>query len=59
MALLRGAEGRVRSGVIHALGIAGGALVVRRAGSLIGWLMLAEGAGLAFITLASTYCCSG
>ena len=36
-----------------------GALVVRRAGSLTGWLMLAEGAGLACITLASTYCCSG
>ena len=36
-----------------------GALVVRRAGSLIGWLMLAEGAGLALITLASTYCLLG
>jgi hypothetical protein len=36
-----------------------GALVGRRAGSLIGWLMLAEGAGLAFITLASTYCLLG
>ena len=36
-----------------------GALVVRRAGSLIGWLMLAEGASLAFITLASTYCLLG
>ena len=32
-----------------------GALVVRRAGSLVGWLMLAEGASLALITLASTY----
>jgi len=36
-----------------------GALVVRRAGSLIGWLMLAESAGLAFMTLASTYCLLG
>jgi hypothetical protein len=36
-----------------------GALVVRRAGSLIGWAMLAESAGLAFMTLASTYCLLG
>ena len=36
-----------------------GALVVRRAETLIGWLMLAEGAGLAVITLASTYCLLG
>jgi hypothetical protein len=36
-----------------------GALVVRRAGNLIGWLMLAESAGLVFITLASTYCLLG
>jgi hypothetical protein len=36
-----------------------GALVVRRAGSLIGWVMLAESAGLAFMTLASTYCLLG
>jgi hypothetical protein len=32
-----------------------GALVVRRAGNLLGWLMLAEGAGLVFIALASAY----
>jgi hypothetical protein len=36
-----------------------GALIVRRAGSLIGWLMLAEGAGLVFLALASTYCLMG
>ena len=36
-----------------------GALVVRRAGSLIGWLMLAESTGLVFITLAATYCLLG
>jgi hypothetical protein len=36
-----------------------GALVVRRAGNLIGWVMLAESAGLAFMTLASTYCLLG
>jgi hypothetical protein len=36
-----------------------GALVVRHAGSLIGWLMLAESAGLVFMTLASTYCLLG
>jgi hypothetical protein len=36
-----------------------GTLVVRRAGSLIGWVMLAESAGLAFMTLASTYCLLG
>jgi hypothetical protein len=36
-----------------------GALVVRRAGSLIGWLMLAESTGLAFMTLAGTYCLLG
>jgi hypothetical protein len=36
-----------------------GALIVRRAGNLIGWLMLGEGAGLAFITLASTYAVLG
>ena len=36
-----------------------GALVVRRSGSLIGWLMLAEGAGLALVTLTSTYCLLG
>jgi hypothetical protein len=32
-----------------------GALVVRRAGNLIGWLMLALGAELVVMTLASTY----
>ena len=32
-----------------------GALVVRRAGNLIGWLMLAEGAELVVMTLAATY----
>ena len=36
-----------------------GALVVRRAGSLIGWLMLAESTGLVFMTLAATYCLLG
>ena len=30
-----------------------GTLIVRRAGNLIGWLMLSESAGLAFVTLAS------
>ncbi len=36
-----------------------GALIVRRAGNLIGWLMLGEGTGLAFITVASTYAVLG
>jgi hypothetical protein len=36
-----------------------GALIVRRAGSLIGWLMLAESTGLVVMTLASTYCLLG
>ena len=36
-----------------------GALVVRRAGNLIGWLMLGEGAGLAFLNAASTYAVLG
>ena len=36
-----------------------GALVVRRAGNLIGWLMLAESTGLVFMTLAATYCLLG
>jgi signal transduction histidine kinase len=36
-----------------------GTLIVRRAGNLIGWLMLGEGAGVAFQTLASTYAVLG
>jgi signal transduction histidine kinase len=36
-----------------------GTLIVRRAGNLIGWLMLGEGAGIAFLTLASTYAVLG
>jgi len=36
-----------------------GALVVRRAGNLIGWLMLTESTGLVLMTLASTYCLLG
>ena len=36
-----------------------GALIVRRAGNLIGWLMLGESAGLAFLALASTYAVLG
>ncbi len=32
-----------------------GALIVRRAGNVIGWIMLGEGAGLAFLPLASAY----
>jgi signal transduction histidine kinase len=32
-----------------------GVLIVRRAGNVIGWIMLGEGAGLAFLALASTY----
>ena len=36
-----------------------GALIVRRAGNLIGWLMLGEGAGLAFLNLASMYAVLG
>jgi uncharacterized membrane protein YhaH (DUF805 family) len=36
-----------------------GTLIVRRAGNLIGWLMLGEGAGLAFLNLASTYAVLG
>jgi hypothetical protein len=36
-----------------------GTLIVRRAGNLIGWLMLSESAGLAFVSLASTYAVLG
>jgi hypothetical protein len=36
-----------------------GSLIVRRAGNLIGWLMLGEGAGLAFLNLASIYAVLG
>jgi hypothetical protein len=36
-----------------------GALIVRRAGNMIGWLMLGEGAGLAFLNVASTYAVLG
>ena len=36
-----------------------GTLIVRRAGNLIGWLMLSESAGLAFLNLASTYAVLG
>jgi hypothetical protein len=36
-----------------------GALIVRRAGNLIGWLMLGEAAGLAFLNAASTYAVLG
>jgi signal transduction histidine kinase len=36
-----------------------GTLIVRRAGNLIGWLMLGESGGLAFLSLASTYAVLG
>ncbi len=36
-----------------------GALVVRRAGNLIGWLLLGEGAGLAVLALSSAYAVLG
>jgi signal transduction histidine kinase len=36
-----------------------GTLVVRRAGNLIGWLLLGEGAGLAVLALASAYAVLG
>ena len=36
-----------------------GALVVRRAGNLIGWLLLGEGAGLAIMSSASAYAVLG
>jgi hypothetical protein len=36
-----------------------GALIVRRAGNIIGWLMLGEGAGLAFLSAASMYAVLG
>ena len=36
-----------------------GALVVRRAGNIIGWLLLGEGAGLAIMSLASAYAVLG
>jgi len=36
-----------------------GTLIVRRAGNLIGWLMLGESAGQAFLNLASTYAVLG
>jgi hypothetical protein len=32
-----------------------GALIIRRAGNVIGWLMMCEGAALAFLALASIY----
>ena len=34
-------------------------LIVRRAANLIGWIMLAEGTGLAFLGLASAYAIAG
>ena len=36
-----------------------GVLIVRRAGNVIGWIMLAVGAGLAFVVLASAYAVTG
>jgi signal transduction histidine kinase len=36
-----------------------GALIVRRTGNLVGWLMLAEGAGNAFMAAGSAYAISG
>ena len=36
-----------------------GALIVRRAGNLIGWIMIGVGAGLAFLGLASAYAVIG
>ena len=36
-----------------------GTLIVRRAGNLIGWLMLGESAGVAFLSLASMYAVLG
>ena len=36
-----------------------GALIVRRAGNVIGWIMLGEGAALAFLPLASIYAVIG
>jgi len=36
-----------------------GVLIIRRAANLIGWIMLAEGIGLAFIVLASAYAITG
>jgi hypothetical protein len=36
-----------------------GAVIVRRAGNVIGWIMLGEGAGLAFLVLASMYAVIG
>jgi signal transduction histidine kinase len=36
-----------------------GVLIIRRAANLIGWIMLAEGIGLAFVGLASAYAIAG
>jgi signal transduction histidine kinase len=36
-----------------------GALIVRRAGNRVGWLMLGEGAGLMFLALGSAYAVTG
>ena len=36
-----------------------GALIIRRAGNLVGWLMLGEGAGLMFLALGSAYAVTG
>ena len=36
-----------------------GALIVRRAGNLIGWIMLAAGAAQAFLAIASVYAVIG
>jgi len=36
-----------------------GVLIVRRAANLIGWIMLGEGMGLAFLGLASAYAVTG
>ena len=47
-------------GAVAAFGYAAlGVLIVRRAGNVIGWLMLGEGAGLAFLSFASAYAVIG
>ncbi len=53
------ARGDLGSGVAAVAFATLGALIVRRAGNVIGWIMLGEGAASAFLALASAYAVAG
>jgi hypothetical protein len=57
------AHGDLASNLALAVGIVGyatlGALIVRRVGNVIGWIMLGAGAAQAFLTIASIYAVIG